>query len=532
LFSFAINQIIKVQSSSTKSEKTMNTVIPMLRENTQSWQDIVSEIGKQLDTNAQRTDNSNEFAYQNYELLHERGLFRMMIPVELGGGGASYSELVEVIREIGQHCGSTALSFSMHSHPIAVNVFKHLRGDEQATATLRNIAHNDLIIAGTGANDWLASSGNMTPVEGGYRVNAHKHFVSGAPGAQVFVTSANLKSKVGLEVLHFAIPFKSEGIKIHDNWNTHGMRATGSNDVTLDNVFVPDSAIIVRRPSGEWHPMWNVILPTAMPLIISAYVGLADAAVNIARSAVAKRPDELAALSGQKSWAVRDSLKAIPLSGYSVTLKPVTSTRYHTDVSTCFRGALILALIPFMGKSSQFTHKIGRKNMSNRQSPNERTLALRDSLSQYPTGVAIVTARSDKGEPVGMTINSFNSISLSPPLLAWCIDNHAASFEVFKQAQNFAITILAQDQTELATRFATRGADKFTGPKGSGLKAPIIQGGCAWFHCKTYRQYSLGDHLMMVGMVIAYDRHAKPPMVFHNGQFRQIEMMEARPIAA
>lgn len=277
----------------------MNTVNPMFQENTQSWKDVVSEIGKQLDTHAQQTDNSGEFAYQNYELLHKLGLFRMMIPVELGGGGASYSELVEVIREIGQHCGSTALSFSMHSHPIAVNIFKHLRGDKQATATLRKIAHNDLIIAGTGANDWLASSGDMTSVEGGYRVNAHKHFVSGAPGAQVFVTSANLKSNVGIEVLHFAIPFNSEGIKIHDNWNTHGMRATGSNDVTLDNVFVPNSAIIVRRPSGEWHPMWNVILPTAMPLIISAYVGLADAAVDIARSTVAKRPDELAALSGE-----------------------------------------------------------------------------------------------------------------------------------------------------------------------------------------------------------------------------------------
>jgi 3-hydroxy-9,10-secoandrosta-1,3,5(10)-triene-9,17-dione monooxygenase reductase component len=170
--------------------------------------------------------------------------------------------------------------------------------------------------------------------------------------------------------------------------------------------------------------------------------------------------------------------------------------------------------------------------MSNRQSTIERTRALRDSLSQYPTGVAIVTARGNKGKPVGMTINSFNSISLSPPLLAWCIDNHAVNFEAFRQAQNFTITLLAQDQVELATRFATRGADKFTGLNVTGLKAPVIQGGCAWFHCKTYRRHSLGDHLMMVGMVIAHDRHAKPPMVFHNGQFRQIEIMDARPIAA
>jgi len=187
----------------------------------------------------------------------------------------------------------------MHSHPVALNVFKHLRGNEKATASLKKIAANDLVIAGTGANDWLASSGEMTKVDGGYRVSAHKHFVSGSPGAQVFVTSANFEGEDGTEVLHFAIPFASEGITRHDNWNTLGMRATGSNDVTLENVFVPDEAIVARRPAGQWHPMWNVILPTAMPLIMSAYAGLADAAVEQATKIAAKRPEALAAVVGE-----------------------------------------------------------------------------------------------------------------------------------------------------------------------------------------------------------------------------------------
>jgi acyl-CoA dehydrogenase len=77
------------------------------------------------------------------------------------------------------------------------------------------------------------------------------------------------------------------------------MRATGSNDVTLEQVFVPEAAIVARRPAGVWHPMWNVILPTAMPLIMSAYVGLADAAVALARKTAAKRPDELAPVLGE-----------------------------------------------------------------------------------------------------------------------------------------------------------------------------------------------------------------------------------------
>jgi alkylation response protein AidB-like acyl-CoA dehydrogenase len=187
----------------------------------------------------------------------------------------------------------------MHTHPVALNVFKHLRGDEKATATLRKIVDNDLVIAGTGANDWLESSGEMTAVEGGFRVTAHKHFVSGSPGAQVFVTSSTYAGESGREVLHFAIPFSSEGITHHENWDTLGMRATGSNDVTLEQVFVPEAAIVARRPAGVWHPMWNVILPTAMPLIMSAYVGLADAAVTLAKKAAAKRPDELAPVLGE-----------------------------------------------------------------------------------------------------------------------------------------------------------------------------------------------------------------------------------------
>ena len=130
-------------------------------------------------------------------------------------------------------------------------------------------------------------------------MSGRKHFVSGSPGAQVFVTSAYYATNSGAEVLHFSIPFSSEGITRHSNWNTLGMRATGSNDVTLDKVFVPESAIIARRPAGEWHPMWNMILPTAMPLIMSAYVGLADAAVDMARESAARHPDELAPVLGE-----------------------------------------------------------------------------------------------------------------------------------------------------------------------------------------------------------------------------------------
>jgi alkylation response protein AidB-like acyl-CoA dehydrogenase len=277
----------------------MNTAIKITEETIPNWNELASKLGGTLSKGTDERDTNNEFVTANYTLLREYGFFKMAIPRGLGGGEADYVDICDVIRELARHCGSTALAFAMHTHPVAVNVFKHLRSDENATATLRKIADNDLIIAGTGANDWLASSGEMVKVEGGYRVSAHKHFVSGSPGAQVFVTSANLESDDDREVLHFAIPFNSEGITRHSNWNTLGMRATGSNDVTLDKVFVPEEAIVARRPAGEWHTMWNVVLPTAMPLIMSSYVGLADAATEFAIKAAAKRPEGMAPVIGE-----------------------------------------------------------------------------------------------------------------------------------------------------------------------------------------------------------------------------------------
>ncbi len=263
------------------------------------WQQLAAELGAEFARSAAAHDAENRFVADTYDMLRAHGFFTLAIPEDLGGGGADHATLCSVVREFGRHCGSTALSYSMHSHPVALNVFKHLRGDGKATATLRKIADNDLAIAGTGANDWLESSGEMTPVEGGFRVTARKHFVSGNPGAQVFVTSSTLDGENGREVLHFAIPFSSEGVTRHDNWNTLGMRATGSNDVSLENVFVPDAAIVARRPASEWHPMWNAILPIAMPIIMSAYLGIADAALELARAAAAKRPDELAGAFGE-----------------------------------------------------------------------------------------------------------------------------------------------------------------------------------------------------------------------------------------
>lgn len=279
----------------------MNTVVAKIdsEQMKTDWAEQARRLGKEFSRRAADLDQNNEFVAANYDDLRQLRFFSAGIPAELGGGGASFDELTEVTRELGRHCGSTALAYVMHTHPLAANVFKYIRGDEGAKNILQKLAANELVISTTGANDWLESSGDAEKVEGGYRINARKRFVSGSPGAQVFVTSVGHDGPEGREVLHFSVPMGAQGISIVETWNTLGMRSTGSHDVVFENVFVAEDAIVLRRPSGVWHPVWNVILPIALPLITAAYVGIAEAAVELALHSAKNKHVELASVVGE-----------------------------------------------------------------------------------------------------------------------------------------------------------------------------------------------------------------------------------------
>ncbi len=160
--------------------------------------------------------------------------------------------------------------------------------------------------------------------------------------------------------------------------------------------------------------------------------------------------------------------------------------------------------------------------MSQQYKNSDKNNSLRGSLGQFPTGVAIVTALTENLQPVGMTINSFNSVSLTPALISWCIDHRAASYKTFARAKSFTVTVLAEDQADLAMRFATPRADKFQGIKYNCYDAPVIPNGCAWFKCETYRSILLGDHTMLVGKVIEFGKTPLQPLIFKGGQFQQL----------
>jgi alkylation response protein AidB-like acyl-CoA dehydrogenase len=158
---------------------------------------------------------------------------------------------------------------------------------------LEQIAAEQLVLVTSGASDWLVSGGTAERVDGGYRVTARKTFGSGSPAGDLFITSAVYDDPVdGPTVLHFSVPLRAAGVTVMDNWRTMAMRASGSNDIMLDGVFVPEGAVTSRRPQGAWVPFLNVVTAVALPVVMSVYLGVAEAARDLALQQVAKKRDD------------------------------------------------------------------------------------------------------------------------------------------------------------------------------------------------------------------------------------------------
>ncbi len=257
------------------------------------WVERARGIGPALGEVASRHDLEGTFVRESYDLLKEHRFFSMGVPREHGGASALHGEICETVRELARHCGSTALAFSMHSHLVAAAVWRHLHG-QPADALLRKIAASELVLLSTGASDWVDSNGTMEKVDGGYRVTARKIFGSGGPAADLVIASAQYDDPdAGPQVLHFSVPTSAEGLTFADDWNALGMRGTGSSTVVMTGVFVPDQAISLRRPRGAWHPAWSVTLTVAIPIFMAAYVGIAEAASELALG-VARKKDDVA----------------------------------------------------------------------------------------------------------------------------------------------------------------------------------------------------------------------------------------------
>ena len=157
------------------------------------------------------------------------------------------------------------------------------------------------------------------------------------------------------------------------------------------------------------------------------------------------------------------------------------------------------------------------------------TLELRKALGAFVTGVTIVTTVDETGTPRGFTANSFTSVSLEPPLLLVCLAKNASSYPVFSQAQQFAVNILAEHQRDASHTFASKIPDRFaqvdwrSGASGS----PILPDSAAWFDCRMHQTVDAGDHIILIGQVIAFEHSSANPLGYCRGSYLTFGLEQA-----
>jgi len=152
--------------------------------------------------------------------------------------------------------------------------------------------------------------------------------------------------------------------------------------------------------------------------------------------------------------------------------------------------------------------------------------AFRRALGEFATGVAVVTARGRGEELIGMTMSSFNSVSIDPPLVLFCVDRRARSLPAMLEARGFAINVLARDQEGISNQFARALSDKWNQIKTSvgHAEAPLISGALAHFECAPFANYDGGDHVIFVVRVLRHTTRseAAAPLIFFRGRYRDL----------
>ncbi|MNO81795.1 p-hydroxyphenylacetate 3-hydroxylase, reductase component [compost metagenome] len=149
----------------------------------------------------------------------------------------------------------------------------------------------------------------------------------------------------------------------------------------------------------------------------------------------------------------------------------------------------------------------------------------RAALGQFPTGVAVITAQDSESRPLGITMSSFNSVSINPPLVLFSLDRRALSLESMQGASHYAVNVLSKEQVELSNKFSRAMQDKWENVdfETRGTGTPLLTGALAHFECKPYAHYDGGDHVIFVGEVVNFtSSNHSAPLVFCRGRYAEI----------
>ena len=266
----------------------------MTRTSTPSLTERAAALGPERAAHATRHDAEGSFVTESYDALRAAGLLAAAAPVELGGEGATIRELTALQRELAHHCGSTALASAMHQHVVAFTAWRYRRGLPGAEATLRRVVEDGILLVSTGGGDYTHPRGEAVKVDGGYRVSGTKRFASQSRHGTVMSTMFTYDDPdQGRRVLNVAVPVAAEGVTVTDNWDTLGMRGTASNDIRIEDVFVPEDRVLANRPYGVVDGPLQVISSIAFPIVSGVYLGIAEAAYAEARECAARKPDNV-----------------------------------------------------------------------------------------------------------------------------------------------------------------------------------------------------------------------------------------------
>jgi alkylation response protein AidB-like acyl-CoA dehydrogenase len=242
---------------------------------------LAAEVGRRAAATDAEHDRDATFVTEAYDAMRETGYLGLAVPGELGGLGASWRQVVLAQHELARWSGSAALASAMHHYLTLVQRWRHHRDAPGAEAVLRRVADEGIVLATSGGSDWVSPTTTAVEIEGGFLFTGRKSFCSQAPGATVLATSAVLgEPGPDAEVLHASVPFSSPGLTLVDTWDTLGMRGTASQDLVLQDVFVPAERVLGRRPYGRLAgPLLVAVLHFA-PVIAGVYLGIAQGAYD------------------------------------------------------------------------------------------------------------------------------------------------------------------------------------------------------------------------------------------------------------
>ena len=151
---------------------------------------------------------------------------------------------------------------------------------------------------------------------------------------------------------------------------------------------------------------------------------------------------------------------------------------------------------------------------------------IRNVMGHFATGVTVITTSDITGKPFGLTVNSFTSLSLNPPLVVVCVDKTVDCYSCFDESKVFAVNILSEDQEELSRRFATKGIEKFAGIQWRmgehGL--PLLDGVIGTIECKVTRSYEGGDHTLFLGEILSATAKGDRPLLFFKGKYYRLHL--------